>query len=83
MKISIIGYGRMGQAIEQMAKDRGHEVGYINNGEAIDLEAVKATDVAIEFTQPNAALKTITLFDDRTPRRGRPHAVHHRCSEGR
>jgi len=60
MKISIIGYGRMGQAIEQMAKDRGHEVGYINNGEAIDLEAVKATDVAIEFTQPDAALKTIT-----------------------
>ena len=60
MKISIIGYGRMGQAIEQMAKDRGHEVGYINNGETIDLEAVKATDVAIEFTQPDAALKTIT-----------------------
>jgi 4-hydroxy-tetrahydrodipicolinate reductase len=60
MKISIIGYGRMGQAIEQMAKDRGHEVGYINNGETIDLEAVKATDVAIEFTQPDAALRTIT-----------------------
>jgi len=43
-----------------MAKDRGHEIGYINNGESIDLEAVKATDVAIEFTQPDAALKTIT-----------------------
>ena len=50
----------MGQAIEQMAKDRGHEVGYINNGETIDLEAVNATDVAIEFTQPDAALMTIT-----------------------
>ena len=50
----------MGQAIERMAKDRGHEIGYINNGESIDLEAVKATDVAIEFTQPDAALKTIT-----------------------
>ena len=50
----------MGQAIERMAKERGHEVGYINNGESIDLEAVKATDVAIEFTQPDAALKTIT-----------------------
>ena len=60
MKISIIGYGRMGQAIERMAKGRGHEVGYINNGETIDLEAVKATDVAIEFTQPDAALRTIT-----------------------
>jgi len=60
MKISIIGYGRMGQAIERMANDRGHEIGYINNGESIDLEAVKATDVAIEFTQPDAALKTIT-----------------------
>ena len=60
MKISIIGYGRMGQAIERMANDRGHEIGYINNGESIDLEAVKATDVAIEFTQPDAALNTIT-----------------------
>ena len=68
MRISIIGYGRMGQAIERMAKDRGHEIGYINNGESIDLEAVKATDVAIEFTQPDAALKTITsILGTETP----------------
>lgn len=59
MKISIIGYGRMGQAIEKIAKDRGHEITYINNGEALDLEAIKATDVAIEFTQPEAALSNI------------------------
>lgn len=50
----------MGQAIEKIAKERGHEITYINNGEALDLDAIKATDVAIEFTQPEAALSNIT-----------------------
>lgn len=49
----------MGQAIEKIAKARGHEIAYINNGEALDLDAIKATDVAIEFTQPEAALSNI------------------------
>lgn len=49
----------MGQAIEKIAKVRGHEIAYINNGEALDLDAIKATDVAIEFTQPEAALSNI------------------------
>lgn len=49
----------MGQAIESIAKDRGHEIAYINNGEALDFEAIETTDVAIEFTQPEAALNNI------------------------
>ena len=59
MKISIIGYGRMGQAIEKIAKERGHEIAYINNGEVLDIDAIKATDVALEFTQPTAALSNV------------------------
>jgi 4-hydroxy-tetrahydrodipicolinate reductase len=59
MNISIIGYGRMGKTIEQIAKTKGHKIVYINNGEELNLEAVSKSDVAIEFTQPKAALKNI------------------------
>lgn len=62
MKIAIIGYGRMGHAIEEIAKERGHEIVYINNGEALDVEAAQKAEVAIEFTQPEAALGNITTL---------------------
>lgn len=58
----------MGQAIEIIAKDSGHEIAYINNGEELDLNAIKATDVAIEFTQPEAALSNIkSILSTGTP----------------
>lgn len=60
MKLAIIGYGRMGKAIEKVALSRMHEVIYINNGEPIDKDRLEHVDVAIEFTQPDAALKNIT-----------------------
>lgn len=59
MKLAIIGYGRMGKAIEKMALSRSHEVIYINNGEPIDKSRLEHADVAIEFTQPDAALENI------------------------
>lgn len=59
MKISIIGYGKMGKTIEKMAKSKGHCIVYINNGEELDLQAIATSDVAIEFTQPQAALGNI------------------------
>ena len=59
MNISLIGYGRMGKAIEQIAMTKGHKIVYINNGEELNLEAVSKSDVAIEFTQPQGALKNI------------------------
>lgn len=58
MKIALIGYGKMGKMIEQIAKDRGHEIVCvidINNQDDFDSEAFKSADVAIEFTSPTAA----------------------------
>lgn len=58
MKIALIGYGKMGKMIEQIAKDRGHEIVCIidlNNQEDFDSQEFISADVAIEFTTPTAA----------------------------
>ncbi|MBQ8702231.1 MAG: 4-hydroxy-tetrahydrodipicolinate reductase [Prevotella sp.] len=58
MKIALIGYGKMGKMIEQIARDRGHEIVSIidiDNQEEFDSEAFASADVAIEFTAPQAA----------------------------
>ncbi len=59
MKIAIIGYGKMGQAIERIARERNHEISIIideHNREMIDSEEFVASDIAIEFTQPDSAI---------------------------
>ena len=58
MKIALIGYGKMGKMIEQIAKDRGHEIVSIidvDNQEDFDSPEFASADVAIEFTAPQAA----------------------------
>ena len=58
MKIALIGYGKMGRMIEQIAKDRCHEIVCVidvDNQQDFDSEAFKSADVAIEFTNPTAA----------------------------
>ena len=58
MKIALIGYGKMGKMIEQIARDRGHEIVSIidiDNQEDFDSPAFASADVAIEFTAPQAA----------------------------
>lgn len=55
MKIALIGYGKMGRMIEQIALQRGHEIVStidIDNQEDFESEAFKSADVAIEFTTP-------------------------------
>ena len=53
MKIALIGYGKMGHMIEEVALERGHEiVARIDVGDAFDL---KGAQVAIEFTTPLTA----------------------------
>lgn len=58
MKIALIGYGKMGKAIEQIALDRGHRVVSIidvNNPEEFQSAGFGSADVAIEFTTPATA----------------------------
>jgi len=65
MNIAIIGYGKMGKTIEKIAEDRGHQIVLkisSSNITAFTKENLvkHKVDVAIEFTQPEAALKNIT-----------------------
>ena len=58
MKIALIGYGKMGKMIEQIALSRGHEIVSIidiDNQEEFESAAFKSADVAIEFTAPTVA----------------------------
>ncbi len=63
MKIALIGYGKMGKAIEQIAKERKHEVVSIidqDNQHDFQSAAFKSADVAIEFTGPESAFSNIS-----------------------
>lgn len=58
MKIALIGYGKMGKMIEEIAISRGHEIVSIidvDNQNDFESEAFASADVAIEFTAPQAA----------------------------
>ncbi len=58
MRIALIGYGKMGHIIEEVARERGHEIVCIidkDNLQDFDSEAFASADVAIEFTTPTTA----------------------------
>ncbi len=57
MRVALIGYGKMGHMIEEIALSRGHEiVARIDMGDDFDL---KDAEVAIEFTTPGTAKDNI------------------------
>lgn len=65
MKIAIVGYGKMGKTIEQLARERNHEISWIIDADnQADLSKVSATntDVAIEFSQPGAAYHNLKVL---------------------
>jgi len=58
MEIALIGYGKMGKAIEQVAQERGHHIVLKisrDNQNALSETNLRMADVAIEFTEPSAA----------------------------
>ena len=62
MKIALLGYGKMGHAIEEIAVQRGHEIVLkINdlNLEDLTKENIQKAEVAIEFTNPDSAVQNI------------------------
>lgn len=62
MKISLLGYGKMGKTIEKIALQHGHEIVFKINRENLD-DLLKInhtnTDVAIEFSMPEAAVSNL------------------------
>jgi len=62
MKIALIGYGKMGKAIEEIAVSRGHQVVLkvsIDNLEDNTVAKIREADLAIEFTGPDSAYDNI------------------------
>lgn len=58
MNIALIGYGKMGHMIEQVALERGHRIVCkidVDNLQDFDSPEFASADVAIEFTNPTAA----------------------------
>ena len=58
MKIALVGYGKMGKIIHQIALKRGHEV-VATLDETPTLEKLNNPDVVIEFSSPESAFGNI------------------------
>ena len=62
MKIGLVGYGKMGRAIEEIAVERGHEILFKSNSVFPLLDKdIETVDVIIEFTKPDLALPHIQM----------------------
>lgn len=65
MRVAIIGNGKMGRSIAALASERGYDVVTVIDQEAnrdgggITREALAHADVALEFTQPDAAVANV------------------------
>ena len=75
MKIALIGYGKMGQMIASVARDRGHDIvciidRFVESAKTvsedeqrlfsqIDSPAFRSADVSIEFSRPDAAAANV------------------------
>ncbi len=68
MRILLLGYGKMGKTIESIALERGYTVDFIvdkDDHQLFDRISGQNVDVAIEFSQPDAALENILKCFDR------------------
>ena len=64
MKSAMLGYGKMGKKIDELAPAAGHE--FIlkidhDNRHTLNTEALQMADVAIEFSEPTSAVENIKL----------------------
>lgn len=65
LRLAVVGLGRMGRAVEQLAPERGFDVvarvsaTHNRDGGGITAESLAGADVVIEFTQPQAAVSNI------------------------
>lgn len=64
MNIALIGYGKMGKAIHEIATKRGHEIVLIidaDNTADLTADNIAKADVTIEFTSPHTAFENVSF----------------------
>jgi 4-hydroxy-tetrahydrodipicolinate reductase len=67
MKIALLGYGKMGKIIAQIAVQRGHEIVYKSSA-STQSGNFKEAQIAIEFSTPQAVVENITkCFEAKIP----------------
>jgi 4-hydroxy-tetrahydrodipicolinate reductase len=65
LRLAVVGLGRMGRAVEQLAPERGFEVvarvdaAHNRGGDGITSGSLAGADVVVEFTEPDAAVSNI------------------------
>jgi 4-hydroxy-tetrahydrodipicolinate reductase len=59
MKIALLGYGKMGQIIERIATERGHEI-VVRKSIDDTFEGIENAQIAIEFSAPDAAIENLS-----------------------
>jgi 4-hydroxy-tetrahydrodipicolinate reductase len=62
MKVALVGYGKMGKAIEEILLKKGHEVILaidMDNQHELTAASIAKADVAIEFTSPHSAFNNV------------------------
>ena len=59
MKIGLIGYGKMGKAVEKAALERGHEICGRLTSKNQEISQLAGADVCIDFTDPDAVWETV------------------------
>lgn len=62
MNIILVGYGKMGKAIEEIAVKKGHTISLkvdIHNADELNTTSASKADVAIEFTGPHSAFDNV------------------------
>lgn len=59
MKIALLGYGKMGKVIENIALERGHQI-VLKKGSSDNFDGLLEADVAIDFSVPSSAVSHIS-----------------------
>ncbi len=59
MKIALLGYGKMGKAIERIATERGHKI-VLKKSISDSFDGLENADVAIDFSAPDSAVSHIS-----------------------
>ncbi|GIV49640.1 MAG: hypothetical protein KatS3mg038_0161 [Candidatus Kapaibacterium sp.] len=62
LRLALLGYGRMGNAIEQIALERGHHITVrASRSNPATLDQLRSADVALDFSNASAVEGHLTL----------------------